>query len=482
LTIKRLDLRRLAPQRISPAIYAALIVFLINVIFEIQNVIFTDQFRALSSANPLTLSVFGDDRDGWLAAAASFAHFHMSTYAWQVNFWPPGNIGILTLGYFVTRSLYGAALFHIVIELVGVSLLIFEFASWLVLARINRYLVLGLSILFAFSFTNSSSLSRYPLSSDYLAATFGTFAISYFLRRVVVERRYTISSWAIPGVTLAFAGYTRIFYYQLFLIGLLVILSYFIFIRIQKMAMTARVTSDFERRNQETGRRNKEIFRKLTLSLIVVSILFAPWIAIRSFIIYPGNIVKGIQMSSQGRFALELQWVRKDVADFRILQLMGLGTACKLDPVKCNFFANRDLAAKNGNSVITMDDDWDQKASAAIRVFIKHPLAWASLKLPSMYRAYFQRSAFDSVDTKVHLSLDRILILILFVANFLNSIFLWARRRLVVPIVLFSLSAFLIGQLLITQTVFRVFLPGMLMILLNSTSNAYFLRTQPALR
>jgi hypothetical protein len=214
--------------------------------------------------------------------------------------------------------------------------------------------------------------------------------------------------------------------------------------------------------------RPTSLFRKFVAITLITFILFAPWITYRSFVIYDKDVSRGLQFSAQARFALNHQWdTPSELKENPSLKYMGLGTACAIDKIKCKWLSDRQTQILNGTLNKTIDDEWDLRSKEAIEVLLRNPIAWIDLKLDYFGQSYFQKSVYDSIDTKFHFSID--LILILCFIPIVIFLLLRMRRspRKYFVTTTFAFSLFLAGQLLVTQSLLRFFLPSIALLCLS---------------
>ena len=196
--------------------------------------------------------------------------------------------------------------------------------------------------------------------------------------------------------------------------------------------------------------------------------LFAPWVIFRSVGIYDNDFLRGLQFSSQARFALDHQW--DTPAELKInpsLKLMGLGTACAVDKPKCTWLSDRQTRILAGTLPVTIDDEMNLSAKEAIKTLLESPLAWMSIKLEFFGQSYFQKSVYDSIDSKYHFSLDLVLVILFIPLIILLILRMQRSPRKFFIIACLSSSLFLATQLLITQSLLRFFLPSISLLVVS---------------
>jgi hypothetical protein len=429
------------------ALFSALISFSISVFYLVFNLIPSSPWQSLNSAAP---SYFGDDRDLWLQFAAAFPDMSkMETLSWQLNFWPPGNIAVLTLGNFLFGSLLAAALLHVLLLALAQAALTYQCASLFLENVRNRVILFLIVFVFHLSFIYRSAFMDAALTPDYLASVLLCLAciLAY---KVLKKRKPTPFDFICISFLLALSGYIRVTTYQIVLLGFLLSITIILTLRMLR---------------RKTSQKSISTLIIFTLSFL----LFLPWITYRSIGIYENDFAKGLQFSGQARFALQHQWdTPADLATAPQLNLMGLGTACKIDSIKCAVLSKRVQAIVSGDLPITMDDEWDLRSREAIRTFLDQPLKWIQIKIEYFPQSYFQKSVYDSIDEKNHYSWDLVLVLVLFIYNIVQLI----RKRetssakylSVLQLIAVALSA----QLLVTQSLLRFFLPSILLTILVS--------------
>lgn len=438
-------------ERISLRLSNSMIAFSISVIFSMIYFLFfilpSNSFKALISNQP---PFFRDDRDGWLAFADAFPDKTlMEPLAWQLNFWPPGNIGILSLGQFVSGSIFGGAVFHVILVSLIQALLCFHVASLFVNSKKNVAITVIGSTLFHISFLYKSSFISTVLFSDYLSSI--ALALSVILAYKTIYKK-GISKLDIFYVAffLALAGYLRVTSFQITLIGICILLTVFI--------------SRIVRKKQSSIE-----FSRMLAILLVAGVLFAPWVAYRTFGIYDGDLARGIQFSAQGRFALSHQWDTPSyLTENPSLKFMGLGTACKVDKNKCKWILNRQNKILDGTLPRTLEDEWDLQSREALKTLVENPITWLRYKLKYFGQSYFQKSVYDAIDARYHFSIDLVLIILLLPWIAISIFKLSHSSRKVFILATISTSMFLATQLLITQSLLRFFLPSIMLILVTA--------------
>jgi len=392
---------------------------------------------------------FGDDRDGWLEFANAFPSLeNMSPQRWQISFWPPGNIGILSIGKFLTGSILFGAIFHVILVSVVQALLVFQCVSLFSKQKKNLPLILLVVSLIHLSFLFRSSFVDAVLNPDYLASislALGLiFSYKYFFEDI---NKHHLAIYA--AFAFAFSGYLRVTTFQLTLIAFLVtfFLGIVLFIR---------------------GKLLTYIFRKTVAIVLITLTLFTPWIIYRAVGIYDNDFSRGLQFSAQARFALSHQWdTPSELKANPSLKLMGLGTACAIDKPKCIWLSDRQTQILNGTLPKTIDDEWDLRSKEAIKTMLGNPIEWLSLKLNYFGQSFFQKSVYDSIDTDYHFSIDLILVIlsIPLVPFIVLKIQRSGRRNFITATFLCSL--FLAAQLLISQSLLRFFLPSIALLVIS---------------
>ena len=432
--------------KISNASVALVTSLVFSLIYLRFSILYSPQFESLSKGGT---TFFSDDRDGWLAFANAFPRIEeLKPLSWQLNFWPPGNIAVLSVGTYLTGSLFYGAIFHVLLVSIIQATLTYQCASLFSKSRKPLPLILLSTVLFHSSFLFRSSFIDTVLNPDYLASICLALGI-------VISYKYFFEAskgWpfaVLASLLLALSGYLRVTTFQLTLIALLAILL--------KLAV------DLVKKNRPTA-----IFRKFVAITLISSILFAPWIAYRSFVIYDKDISRGLQFSAQARFALNHQWdTPSELKENPSLKYMGLGTACTIDKKKCKWLSDRQTQILNGTLKKTMDDEWDLRSKEAIKVLLRNPFTWINSKLDYFGQSYFQKSVYDLIDSKFHFSID----LILIVCFIPITIFLLLRMRRspqkFFVTTTFAFSLFLAGQLLVTQSLLRFFLPSIALLCLS---------------
>ena len=131
----------------------------ISLYLFISSILFSLPFQRLRAGNT---RFFFDDRDGWLdlASAISQGKFEPEL-TWQLAFWTPGNIGILSLGNVLFQSTYLAAIFHVfVVSIAQATLVYLIIKNFHLLDKYYFLTILGviifhLSFLFQSAFVDS---------------------------------------------------------------------------------------------------------------------------------------------------------------------------------------------------------------------------------------------------------------------------------------------------------------------------------------
>ena len=393
---------------------------------------------------------FFDDRDGWLdlASAISQGKFEPEL-TWQLAFWTPGNIGILSLGNILFQSTYFAAIFHVFIVAIAQATLVYLIIRNFSLVRKNYFFTIVVILLFQFSFLYRSAFIDSVLCPDYLACVLLCSAL-VLLYDFLNKTTFKLSNFMAIIFLVSASAYIRITAYQLVLILFLfcALLSVFSIVKKQKLPLT---------------------FKKLFLLSVIAIITFVPWIIIRSEVAYDGNYFKAAQFSYQGKLALGLQWAdSNDFKKYPEFELMGLGIACKIDPIKCNYFSERKILIEDGAIDVTMDDEFEDRSLEALKTFIKNPFEWVTLKSKYIPATYFQSSVYDTVDGKIHFSADLILILLLLPYNIFMIIKLANRYSRYFNLTLQLISLTLFFQLYLTQVLLRFYLPSITLTILAS--------------
>lgn len=429
------------------AIYSALMSFSISIFYLVFSLMQSSSWQSLNSS---ASSSFGDDRDLWMQFATAFPDTaKMETLGWQINFWPPGNIAVLTIGNFVFGSLLAAAIFHVLLVALTQAALTYQCASLFPENTRNRVISFLIVVVFHLSFIYRSAFIEAVLTPDYLASALMCLACIMFYKILVKQKPIAID-FIFISFLLTLSGYIRITTYQIVLLGFLLSITLVFILKLLRRKTSHRLIS--------------------TLMIFTLSfLLFLPWITYRSVGIYNNDFVKGVQFSGQARFALQHQWdTPADLALAPQLNLMGLGTACKIDPIKCEELSKRVEAIVSGDLPITMDDEWDLRSREAIRTLLENPLEWIQIKLEFFPQAYFQKSVYDSIDEEIHYSWDLLLVLVLLLYNIVQLI----RKRKTISAKILSLvqliALALSAQLLITQALLRFFLPSIVLTILVS--------------
>ena len=413
----------------------------------VSSILFSSPFQRLRAGNT---RFFFDDRDGWLdlASAISQGKFEPEL-TWQLAFWTPGNIGILSLGNVLFQSTYLAAIFHVFVVSIAQATLVYLIIKNFHLSNKYYFLTILGVVIFHLSFLFQSAFVDSVLCPDYLASILFCSAI-VLLYEFINEKAFKLSNFMAIVFFASASAYIRITAYQIVIISLFICISYTIYKIITKQILTLR-------------------FKKLFSLLIVITLTFVPWIVIRSEIAYNGNYFKAAQFSYQGKFALGLQWAdSKDFLKYPEFELMGLGIACKIDPVKCEYFSERKIMIENKILDVTMDDEFEYRSVEALKTFVKNPFEWVILKSKYIPSTYFQSSVYDTVDGKKHFSLDLVLIALLLPYN----IFMITRLRdkyskyFMATVQFVALSLF--SQLFLTQVLLRFYLPSIMLTILTS--------------
>jgi len=437
---------KLALTGISNASIAATISALFCAVYFKFWILPSSQFQSLMTKG---IPNFRDDRDGWLTFADAFPiPDDMRPQHWQINFWPPGNIGVLSIGRLLTGSLFHASIFHVVLVSVIQALFVYQCVSLFAKQKKWLPLILFFVSLFHLSFLFRSSFIDAVLNPDYLASISLALAI-VFSYKYFFEGAKGPHSAIYAALAFALSGYLRVTTFQLTLIALFVTsLGCFVFF-IRKKPFTS-------------------IFRKTIAITLITFTLFTPWVLYRSVGIYNNDFSRGLQFSAQARFALSHQWdTPSELRANPSLKFMGLGTACTIDMQKCMWLADRQSRILAGTLPKTIDDEWDLRSKEAIKTFLANPITWIDLKLTYFGQSYFQKSVYDSVDSKYHFSIDLILI-ILFIPISLFLILKMSRStRKFFVLVCFLSSMFLAAQLLITQSLLRFFLPSIALLVVS---------------
>ncbi len=410
------------------------------------SILYSPQFESLSRGGPI---FFSDDRDGWLAFANAFPRIEeLKPLSWQLNFWPPGNIAVLSVGTYLTGSLLYGAIFHIFLVSTIQATLTYQCASLFSKSRKLLPLILLATILFHSSFLFRSSFIDTVLTSDYLAS------ICLALGLVISYKYFFEDSRGWPyavlaSLSLALSGYLRVTTYQLTLIAVL--------------GVFLKLTVDVIKKKQPSG-----IFRRLIAITLITFVLFTPWITYRSLVIYDKDVSRGLQFSAQARFALNHQWdTPSELKENPSLKYMGLGTACTIDEIKCKWLSDRQTQILNGTLKKTLDDEWDLRSTEAIKVLLRNPITWINLKLDYFGQSYFQKSVYDSIDSKFHFSIDLILIVCFIPITLFLLLRMRQSPRKYFVTTTFAFSLFLAGQLLVTQSLLRFFLPSIALLCLS---------------
>ena len=402
--------------------------------------------------------LFQDDRTYWLEAILYFGkNFNFGEHNWQLNLWAPGHLLFSSLTYLIFGKLILVIVFNYFITFLLMTLILFQVHYWLRRGDIKFSISLVPLVLFLFSPIYTSALVDTFFVPDLQATLAGSLAILRLVRLINLENQNSKLELFYIAVLLAFAGYLRLTYYQLTIYVLFISTLYLLFVSLR-----------------EQNKKRYISYEKVFLSfkiLVIAFLIFLPWILIRGYVMYPGNFAKGLEFSLQGRFALQTQWYDDEKLKTEpVFPLIGQGIACKVDKVKCAFFTNQNREIANGNLKLTMDEDFDLKAKAAIETFVRSPIEWIGYKLPIYGPTFFQASVYDKIDKNLHVSWDRILILICFIIN----PFLWIYAKLkrlkltigALPLIL--LSCFQLVQFLLTQLLFRFYLPAIAFTLMAS--------------
>jgi hypothetical protein len=385
-------------------------------------------------------TIFQDDRDGWLKAAYSLVYnYRIEENVWQVNFWPPGQVGITTALFFLGRNYFTIILLHTLLTLFLLFVIYRKIIRKYRTSKSATFAIL-LLICWNFSFFNLSSLVTLILCPDYLAALIFFLAIFCMFETQKID----IRKFLLVGFLLATAAYIRVSYYQLLIFIFLIAIAYY-FLSLKSKGRKQRISY--------------EIAKRVVASSLIALMLIAPWITFR--MIYMNNdLAHSVQLSEQGRFAMGVQWWDKKYKEENNALFIGAGTACILDAKKCSYFSNRDKQIAAGMSDISWGEDLDEKSREAIEVFIKNPIGVIELKLPVLAKGYFQRIAFSSIDDTFHISLDRIGML--FLILYAGALAWKGRLETFWLIWFFLLGTLMWGSLFITQVEFRYFYPGLI--------------------
>lgn len=405
------------------------------------------------------LGIFQDDRSYWLKAATTFAEQgNFGNESWQLSLWTPGHILLSTIFYLISNSLLFTLLLDYSVNVVLTTLVLKE-TQFLLPVRFRGIYIFGIgTFLFLFSPIYRSSLIDTFFMTDLQATLAGSLAILLLLRILRSELEAKIINLIAVAALICFAGYVRLSYYQLTLYVFVLSVLALVIIRFFNLHASQEMKRKF--------------WISFKVSLLAVFI-FLPWIIIRGFVIYPGNFAKGVEFSLQGRFALQSMWYDKEKLQTEPqFPFIGEGIACKVDKIKCNFFSDQNAKVASGGLSLTMDQQIDIKARAAVETFLRHPTSWISLKAPVYGPSFFQESVYDRIDTKkeLHFSWDRILILMLFLGN---PILLLTLRLHKVPILTGTFALILMSyiqliQFLLTQLLFRFYLPAISFTLMAS--------------
>lgn len=437
---------RFSLTRISNALIAAIFSVIFCLLYFKFWILLSPPFQSLIITDT---PKFGDDRDGWLAFANAFpSRENMSPHGWQINFWPPGNIGVLSIGKFLTGSIFYAAIFHIILVSVIQAVLIFQCVSLFSKEKKKLPLILLFVSLFHLSFLFRSSFVDTVLMSDYLASISLALGVIFSYRYFFDDsHKHHLAIFA--ALAFAFSGYLRVTTYQLILFAFLV--TFFI------------GTVLFIRNKPAT-----RIFRKTVAIILITFIVFTPWILYRSIGIYNNDFSRGLQFSAQARFALNHQWdTPSELQANPSLKFMGLGTACAIDKPKCIWLSDRQTRILAGTLPKTIDDEMDLRSKEAIKTLLGNPIGWMNIKLNYFGQSFFQKSVYDSIDSNYHFSIDLIVVILfiplvsLFVLKMQRS----GRRNFVIATFLCSLL--LAAQLLIVQSLLRFFLPSIALLVIS---------------
>lgn len=392
---------------------------------------------------------FSDDRDGWLAFANAFPNVkEIAPLSWQVNFWPPGNIGILSIGKFLSGSIFYASIFHIILVATIQAILVYQCVSLFSKERKALPWILLIVSILHLSFLFRSSFIDTVLLADYLAS------ISLALG-VVFSYKYFFESFKksylplFAALAFALSGYLRVTTFQLTVIALFVTALCGAVLFLKKKLLNA-------------------IFLKTVAITLITTVLFAPWVIYRSVGIYNNDFSRGMQFSAQARFALSHQWdTPSELKASPSLKFMGLGTACAIDMQKCVWLADRQSRILAGTLPKTIEDEWDLRSKEAIKTFLANPITWINLKLTFFGQSFFQKSVYDSVDSRYHFSIDLILIILFIPISLYFILKISQSTRKFFVLVCFLSSMFLAAQLLITQSLLRFFLPSIALLVIS---------------
>ena len=402
--------------------------------------------------------LFQDDRTLWLNAILYFGqNLNFGEHTWQLTLWAPGHLLFSSVTYLIFGKLLLVIGFNYFITFLLMTLVLMQIHCWLDQVKVKFSISLIILALFLFSPIYTSALVDTFFMSDLQATIAGSLAILRLISLIDSQKLNSKLEHFNIAALLAFAGYMRLTYYQLTIYVLLFSALYLLFVSIRQ-------------RNKDRNFGYDKVFFIFKISVITF-LIFLPWILVRGYIIFPGNLSKGLEFSTQGRFALQAQWYD----DIRLktdpqFPLIGQGIACKVDKVKCDFFTNQNREISNGSLKITMDEDFDLKSKAAIETFVRSPIKWIEYKSPTYGPSFFQSSVYDTIDKNLHISWDRILILLFFIINPFLWIYIKLKRfKLVVgtlPLIL--LSCFQLVQFLLTQLLFRFYLPAIAFTLMAS--------------
>ncbi len=420
---------------------------IISTYLFLSNIMFSMPFQKLRNGSP---RYFFDDRDGWLqlASAVSKGQFEPEL-TWQLAVWPPGNIGILSLGNLIFQSTFMAAIFHIFIVALVQAILVYLILRNIITTKRNSFFLICIVIGYHLSFIYRSAFIDTVLFSDYLGSILLCCGI-ILLNEFMMDKYISLQKAILIVVFLSASAYVRITGYQIILSVFLISIAIgFLRIVLHKPLV--------------------EQLRKIILITVIIILTFVPWIVIRSEIAYNGNYLKGVQFSNQGKLALGLQWA--DVEDFNKypeFELMGLGIACKIDPIKCKYFSERENLIENGILNTARDDEFEKRSLEALKTFVTNPAEWISLKSNYIPSTYFQSSVYDTVDGKIHFSLDLFLIILLVPYNIAMLIRLNDKQSklFISAIQLIAFTTFI--QLFLTQVLLRFYLPSIMLTLLCS--------------
>lgn len=418
--------------------------FSFNLVYSF--IYFNDQGLWDASRVPLDPNtvIFQDDRDGWLRAAQFLVQDGaIGTERWQLNFWPPGQVLFTTLLVFFFRNYQLILMAH-----VGLCsmLLVLIYRKVFRLTKDNsvrRNLVFCSILFWNFSFMNKSSITTLVLCPDYIAALLFALGLLIVLD-TNLEEKSRIQRIAAAAL-MSSAAYLRITFYQA--VWMILAFSFVLYI------MSRRKGSVLSQANQ----------LRVLVILLTTIITFLPWVGIRYYV-NGETLVKAFQFSEQSRFSMTVAWWDQDVIEKFRAQHIGAGIACKIDPIKCKFFSNRDKAILSGKSNIDWGRDADEKTQAAFRAYLSNPGVVLKSKLPILWNAYFQRIAFSSIEGKPYYTWDKVIFFVALIASFV----LLFRNRKQAPILL-MISVLGVGwslTLLLTQVEFRYLLPTFVMILM----------------